>query len=533
MSFSFPKNNGPLDLSKGQDKPNDEPISKSSEGASNVPSSKPIPSLPPKAPSRLTPLPPAPNAPQKPANDAPKPLQPLPAIPSSTPYRGSQAHQENVAKPSLPNTPPIPEATEYATPEQYAQPPVQETPVYTPEQYAQPPVQTYQPQGTPEVNKKKGFKSKKGSTTKPRKPSSFAGARRKVLIARITIFSILAILVFSGVSSFLPKSSGLSASDGPLIISKVRENLNFTDFPRTAGEGFALGFTKAYLNYDPTNREPRLVELANYASPEILSKIDMRPATKEEIAKVVTDASEEEEVTPEPEETTNVEGEAVINTAGTQVITDGPYLVGSKMFKGGEAAVFTTKTKINDKSWLYMQIPMFYDSTTGSISVSGSPTFVNPIDVAKVPSTENSYTWTSDNEVAKAITADMTNYMKAWAASDTPTLERLTVKRDGKNVATPEAMKGLDNKVALLNLEDLSVEGKGTLAPDATASDKADFYTRQAQITVRWLEPSSGIVYSQTYRLVLNYVNDDWFVEDIQSVSSLVDRDAIAASKNK
>jgi hypothetical protein len=370
---------------------------------------------------------------------------------------------------------------------------------------------------------KKGKKGAENKTKSGPTKSQFAGDRRKVLIARVVVFSILGILILSGISSFLPKQSGLTTSDGPLIISKVRENLGVTDFPKTAGEGMALGFSQTYLNYDSASREARATKLGEYVSTAILNNIDIRPASADEIAAANATVApvEGEELSTAPSTT----GPA------TQTVTEGPYLIKSTMLKYGEAAVFTTKTEVNGNTWLYMQVPMFYDKTKGTLSVSGSPTFVNPINVAAVPQSEYTLGWTGDRVIEDLVRDDLSGYMRAWAASDTTTIERLTIKKDGKNAATSEALTGLNGSVKLVRMSDLSVEQKPALKPDSSDEEKAGFNTRQAQITVLWLEPQSGTAYSQNYRLVLQYANDDWFIADIQNVTTLIDRDALAAQK--
>jgi hypothetical protein len=592
MSFTFNKNDEPIDMSTGGDSP------KQQAATRGVPT-KATPAVAPQQGRQLpAPVKPrVPTGPPLPIRQAESTTSPLPArLPLPTPPRQElpvytpQEHAQPQYAPQEPQQAPVqenvqpqqeytqhpsqqpqqapqqyapvqPEYNQHPPQQQYAQP-QQAQPEYNEyppqQQYAQPQqdyVQPPQQQYTPPAQQTSSPKGK-GSTFKKEKPvrptkaprpqkepkasgkkqNAFSGERRKVLIARVTVFSILGLLMLAGVNSFIPKTSGLSASDGPLIISKVKESLNITDFPKTAGEGMALGFTQVYLNYDPTTREERVKELSSYAGEGIMKNIDIRPATVQEIAaaqanntNVSSETSAGETVLPDEGQ---VESSGVPSLDSVnQSITDGPYLVESKMLQGGEAAVFTTKSQVNNKSWIYLQIPMYYDITTGALSVSGSPVFVSPIDIAEVPSTEYETSWTNDQKVVDAISPDMTNYMKAWAASDDSTLERLTVKKDGENAATLAALQGLDKTVQLVAVNTITVESKEALKAESTATEKEDFLVRQSQISVTWLEPSSGMIYTQSYRVLIRYVNDNWFIEDIRNVSSAVDRDALPAPK--
>lgn len=583
MSFTFNKNDEPIDMSTGGDSPKQQAATRGVPTKTTPAVAPPqVRQLPPPVTPRVPTGPPLPikqaEAPTSPTPTGVTPARlPLPTPPRQelpvyvpqehvqpryTPQESQQAPQQPPVQhpqeytqyptqqpqqqymPAQPeyNQHPQPDYSQQAPQQQYAQPQ---------QEYVQPPQQGYTPPAQ-EVSssKRKGSTFKKEKPVRPvktprpqkmpnssgKKQNAFSGERRKVLIARVAVFSILGLLMLAGVNSFIPKTSGLSASDGPLIISKVKESLNITDFPKTAGEGMALGFTQAYLNYDPANREERVKELSGYAGEGIMKNIDIRPATVQEIAAAQANNTNTTSGTGTTEPVLPDEGQ--VESSGVpslenanQAITDGPYLVNSEMLKGGEAAVFTTKSQINNKSWIYLQIPMYYDIKTGALSVSGSPVFVSPIDIAEVPNTEYETPWTNDQKVVDAISQDMTNYMKAWAASDDSTLERLTVKKDGENAATLSALQGLNKSVQLVSVNTISVESKEALKAESTAAEKEDFLVRQSQIAVTWLEPNSGMIYTQSYRVLIRYVNDNWFIEDIRNVSSAVDRDALLAAK--
>lgn len=511
--------------------------------------------MPPSEPKKLPGLPGLPGLPKQPGQEAATgantPMQPLPSLPGKAPtgIPGLPVKPASV-QPSAPVQTPV-------TPRFTQNPPnLQPAPVQAPQpqqEYYTPPVQQ-QPYADPtagnpqpnfsnspfspeeeEEEPSKGFRKKSQSTkTKKRdtsktsaKKSQYTGRRKNVIYARVGVFGLAAILMIAGAFSFLPKSSGLTASDKPLIISAVRENLNFTDFPRAAGEGFALAFSTTYLNFDPENDEPRYEALKAYVDPAVLTEIQPREATAEELAlakETVPVVNEEEE---EPSGV-DMPVSALGTPSNKQVVTDGPYLVGSQMFKGGSAALFTVMSEVNNENWVYMQIPMYYSETTGGLSVSSSITFSPTIPSATVPSWEKSTTWnTTDKEIASSIEADMGSYLQAWAASNDTDIQRFLVKEDGKITATKNAVEGLDGKLIYVGLDSLVVEGKEPLTDESSSAERADFNTREADVTVNLIEPTSGLVYTQTYRVVLEYVNQDWFVQDINNISTQLDRDAI------
>lgn len=467
-----------------------------------------LPKLP-KFPGSLPDLPKAPTSfPQVPA--------PTPRIPRTP----EPVYEEETPDPSYPLT-----QRQQLPRQQVQQDEEQEPDRY--DRYNQPPVQNNlrakrpAPQWEPEEEPtKKGFfsprppKNPKKSSSRQNKKTAFSGRRRNVIIARILVFGLAGALMIAGVLSFLPKSSGLTASDKPLIISAVRENLNFTDFPRTTGEGFASAFASAYLNYNPETIKERTELLTNFVDPDILPKIDTRPASAEEIATANTNNPTSGTAVPAPP-----------GTITTQTVTDGPYVVGTLMYKGGNAAMYTIMAEINNSNWIFMQIPMYYDKNTGGLSVSGSLTFSPPIVSTTVPEWENSVPWQeSDQEVENKISSDLSEYIKAWAASDQTNIDRFLVKKDGKILATRSAQQGLNSTVKVISVDKLNVESKPPLPDGATAEEQDNFNTRQANVTVTFLEPTSNMVYKQDYRLVLKYVNQDWFIQDINNTSTLVDR---------
>lgn len=448
-------------------------------------------------------------------------LPSLPQRPSlNKPVTSSPAPSAG-ASPTVPNSPPRFPSTSPTQPSPQPQPvfsqPVSEPAPQTqawkrpaPQEQKAPQVSTLfaneeEEEVQPKTRSSKTKRKAPPKKTNPTKVTPYAGKRRNVLIARIAIFTILALLIGNGVMNLIPKASGLSASDGPLIISKVRENLNISDFPRTKGEGVALAFTNTYLNYNAETRSQRAEALKVFAPEKVLSQNEIRPATEQELT---------------------ASGLPPTVDSSAQIISQGPYVVSSLMFKGGTAALITTMSQINNGKWVYLQIPMYYNSSNGNVTVSGPLTFGPPNGNTEVPANESTDTWNNNSEIASSIKADISTYMQAWAASDTTNIERYLVKENGKVAATLEAQKGLGGSVQMLSMSSLTVEDKPK-PEDPTAAEQEDYNTRQAEVKVLFLDPSSNMVYQQTYRLVLKYVNEDWFIEDIRNTVVALDRDVI------
>lgn len=521
MSFTFGENRQPLDLSKGGDKLNNaSPASPTEPVATqgSTPATKPV----------VAPLPPPPKVslPERPSFTSPQPQNVPPFQAPQNPVYNQPVQPE----PEPQYQQPVQQNTFQQQQEYVPQAPIQQIPdnSYPNHNQAQPVVQMVDRKGRP-------IQPKQGKTPKQPKRNAYAGSRSKVLLARVAVFGILGILILAGLNSFLPKTSGLTASDGPLIIQEVRSHLGVTDFPTTAGEGMALGFSRTYLEYVPSERGERFQELLQYAPESVIEEIDPRLANENELNSSAT--SGEEELSPEEEQQQNVEEEAAAESEGntvaeedleanatepgTQKVTDGPYLVRRVMVSGGENALYTTRTEVNNSTWIYMEIPMFWDRATNTLSVSGSPTFVKPILPANVPQGQFEPEWTNNTTIVAEVEDDIENYMRAWAASDTTVIERLTVRAPGGELlSTPEALSGLNGAFEFVRMSSLTVEDKPALTDESTASEREDYNFRQARVVVSWLEPSSDLVYTQTYELTLQFTNNDWFVQDIQNVGT-------------
>lgn len=369
--------------------------------------------------------------------------------------------------------------------------------------------------------KKPPVQSRKGAKTKEKvqKPNQYAGSRKKVLYSRIAVFGIIGVLALSGLWSYIPKASNLTASDNAQIISNVRADLGMTYFPNEAGEGWSRGFIQAYLNYNPEIADVRKELLNTYASEDFIESIDIKGLSEGNMQSLTKIEK------PTEADLLNIAG---ITNTSQQAITQGPFLMKTEMLPGNTTAVYSYRVQINGNNWAYIEVPVFYDSENRAMSISGTPTFRSIIPIADVPKAAFNPAFTNDLAVNKLVKTDITNYFKAWAASDQETIDRYLIKENGKNVATPQASTGLGGSMKFLGMDELTVqEKKLPVDEEITADMRADFNKRYALAKVQFVEPTSGLVYTQNFQLILEFTNDNWFIKDIRNVSIFADQTVI------
>lgn len=325
------------------------------------------------------------------------------------------------------------------------------------------------------VNNAKGDKGKtavrKGNKRTPKpKPEKgtgkFSGERRKILILRLIALSVLVVFVFAGLkATFLP-AKGPTAKQ---VIATVKDGIGMTNFPTGNGEGFVLAFSKIYLTVPKDGGGERAKALEPYVPPNVI---------------------------------TEQQYSSVPSAADAQVVTGGPYISGV-ISKDDKNAVYTVTAQINNGTWIYIDVPVFYDNNTKAFAVSGTPAFVPAPKQAKVdPQTKP---WNDeDQEAVKIFTPAAKLFFAAWAKSNTQ--EMLPYQTADADTATKT---GLDNTVKFDSLTRVSIQ---------PADGLADPNTRKARVTVRWenaLVPKT--YYSQTYDLVLVKVPDadQWRIKSI------------------
>lgn len=342
--------------------------------------------------------------------------------------------------------------------------------------------------------KKKQFFGGAKSKAKPKTRGNFAGDRRKVLAIRTVVIIIAVIIAFNGIKNIVAPNSGPTRDQ---VTAAAQQSVGYTKFPTDQGGGVALGFTKAFLNYTNTAaaKDARQKQLLNYAPANVVSAIDPSFGS----SNTGGTPSGTPSGTDNPP-ATSAEGAAV----KPQAITDGPYLVGSKNVDDTHG-VFTTMSKLNDTTWVYLQIPMLYSPSDNSLAVSGYPTFIPPTAVSRVTDGDLKAPWTADTAVAEVFQPDLINYLTAWASSNKDVISRYLAPD-----ATLASKTGLGGTVSYYKLTDLVVETK-----DKTTN--ADLNSRRAEFTVIWSDSINQVNYTQRYRLNIKYDGKRWYIQDIQN----------------
>lgn len=320
-----------------------------------------------------------------------------------------------------------------------------------------------------EVEESKPGKGKKKKTTaqakkegkKEKKPSKYAGGRKSVLFVRIGAGVAVLALMGQGVNSIVnPPEFPTQAQ----FMSVVNENLGVTEFPLDNGNAFVMSFTKEYMNMSPDASNDRRERLREYADDNLVSVLG--------------------------------NGNAEVS----QKIVDGPVIVGSKA-KDDQNAVYTVGVKVN-VSWIYLEVPVYYDKDKLAFVVSGTPSFTTPPVKAEAPDVKSEYE--IDAKLATEITPNAESFFTAWGESDEEGLSRYTTKD-----ADVETKAGLQRTATFSKLQEFEVEAKDEEDPTAN--------TRKGTAQVVWTSTvDPKITFTQDYELELFKQPDGrWYVADI------------------
>lgn len=351
--------------------------------------------------------------------------------------------------------------------------------------------------------KKKGFfapppkKGSKDAAAKKPKENQFDGERKKILYIRLVAGTVAAIIGIAGVQAiFMPDSGPTKAQ----VQSAAKEAVNYTGFPTTSGEQFALDFAKAYLNFDSkATDEARKTSLERFASTELVRQIEIQTLTSTEY------------------EAVKQSGVSYSDYQVSQSISYGPYVVASKNITD-KNAVFTVKAGVkvpnSDKSTVvYLDVPVKYDPSAYSLTLAGPPSFSKPIQ--NTGSAEKSE-WTTtfeggkDDEIQKSFQPDLEAYLSAWALSDETIVNRYLL-----DSATDNAKKGLQKSVKFNKIIDLQIEAESEDRPSTQTS-------RRVEVNVLWEDPATGLRYPQQYRMLIGKNQEQkWAIYDIENFALL------------
>lgn len=324
-------------------------------------------------------------------------------------------------------------------------------------------------------NDKKGKKTKKKAAKDGEKKARNRGGRGQMLAVRYTVIGIGVILMGFGVKSIvfppdIPPTDVLTAS--------IQAEMNMSAFPADQAESFILGFTRAYLNYDPALSAERNDALEQF--------------TKD----------------------ANAVNGLTVPSEYPQAVVEGPYISGVR-YVDDNNALFTTTAKLDNGRWVSIATPVFYDDTARSFVVAQSPSLApNPqlaASTGKAPDQMD-----VDDEATESASATVASFMKAWGASDSEALS--VVITDG---ADPRVWNGLEGTVQLDRVDLTEVYAQ----PEDEASPMW-----QAKVDVMWSVtttlqndaeegealPEEHPRYAGSYQLLLQRSDDGkWYVADI------------------
>lgn len=345
--------------------------------------------------------------------------------------------------------------------------------------------------------KKQGFFApppKKGQTakaTKSPKESKYAGERKKVLYIRLIAGTVAAVVVFAGFQAMFFPDTGPTKTQ---VQAAAKEAVNYTGFPTASGEQFAMDFSRAYFNFDPADKTKREESLERFASPELVTLIDVTPLSSTEAESIK-------------------KADPTVAVIASQSITYGPYVVASKNLTD-KAAVFTVKVGLNSGNVVYFDVPVKYDPTNYSLTLAGPPSFSKPIqNTGEVKPDEYTVTFEggSDSKIVESFQSDLEAYLSAWALSDSTIINRYILDK----AATDNAKKGLQKAVKFNKIIKLQVEPLDESKPSTQKF-------RRVEVNVLWEDTKTSLRYPQQYRMIIGLNPDNkWAVQDIENFAVL------------
>lgn len=312
---------------------------------------------------------------------------------------------------------------------------------------------------------KNNKKKPRGKNAKPEKVSKYAGDRKKVLWLQITVYSVLGMMILAGAkATFLPNTGPTPQQ----VIATVKKGIGMTDFPTSRGEGFVLAFSDVYLSLNDGGIAERNKNLALYMPLSVVQEQGFQQS-----------------------------GPA------TQTITGGPYINSVKSVDDNNA-IYTVSAQVNDGIWIYMDVPVYYDTKNDSFAISGTPAFTAAPEQAAVPAQPKG--WTADDKaVVDAFTPNAELFFDAWAKSDKKAMNPFLTED-----ANTTAKVGLNGTAKFSRLASVSVEPK----PEFADVSKGEI--RQARVAVVWENPYvANTSYQQNYDLTLKKVADQWRIQSI------------------
>lgn len=329
----------------------------------------------------------------------------------------------------------------------------------------------------PKSKGRKKSKSKKQKQSAKDKKALNRGGRGRMLAVRYSIIGMGVILMGFGVKSIvfppdIPPDDVLAAN--------IQAEMNMSAFPADQAESFVLGFTRAYLNYDPALSSQRDADLEHFAADSI-----------------------------------SVNG-LTVPADSPQTVVEGPYISGVR-YVDDNNALFTTTAKLDNGRWVSIATPVFYDDNVRAFVVAQAPSLA-PNPQLSASAGQPAAVPEVDQEATESATAAVTSFMTAWGASDS---EAISVVASDE--ADPRVWNGLEGNVKFDRADLIEVyeqpedesssvwEAKVTVAWDVVNTPQDDEVVEE--------EPTNTDETSQymgSYQLILQRSDDGkWYVADI------------------
>lgn len=350
---------------------------------------------------------------------------------------------------------------------------------------------------------KKSAKKKKRERYNRKKQSSIKKGgdvltENHARIWRYVFLTALVVLFAIGLKNIISPPKTLSISD---VDNQIYQTTGETGFPLDRGSAIAEAFAAAYIPISGSPADQSILQ--NFYAGQKFSTVSTA---------------------------TGITG-AVPTTNGTvtQAIQSGPYLyreesmsestanfvIGALIYRMVDGQPVKTSTGDSiDYRWIYLNIGVYWDKTKDTFAIDkNSPTLTSAPKMkasTSLPSPKLPGNGETDDDVTAASKETVTNFMKAWAASDTSALSTLT-----PNDKTSNTMNGLDGKYTIDNAGDGLTFTVYGLAPGD------NLY--RALVKVNWKDSISSngdsdnsVSYPSQYILKLEKTSDGkYLVQDI------------------
>ncbi len=284
-------------------------------------------------------------------------------------------------------------------------------------------------------------------------PWSGGGGRWMVWPMRVIVWAVILIIAYRGVMAIvLNETPAKSNNTAPSAAAS-------SVFPVTLGEGYALEFGQAYLNFSPATATERARQLANFIPANVRA----------------------------------LEPQFGWNGGGSQQLQS--EQVAGIDVRSAQTAVVTLLAMVNGRM-MELGVPLY--ASGGAIVVSGLPAVLPAPPAASPPGTPG--TATPDPAAKRALSSQLPAFFQAYASGDQATLNRY--------LAPGVSLSGLGGAVSFGSIASLTVPRGGA--------------TRDITVTVNWVFPGqvrTGMTeLATTYDMsVIDQQSGRWYVKEIRA----------------